>query len=220
MKLKKKIFHSLFLLLCLTFLTSTPVKAEIGVSLGIKASTLGLGVEIGKSIIPNQWKVRAAFNTASASLDGEIVAQDIEYTSDITLSSWSVWGDFYPWKAGFHLTAGFVANNNTVEATITSSKEYEVGGRVYTKEDQGQLDTNFKWPQIAPYFGLGWGNPTTKGLGMVFELGAMYQNSPEIELIGTGMLAPTAPANQALFDESFEGAKVWFLVSLGFTYGF
>jgi len=207
-------------LVCLTFLVTAPARAELGVSLGIKASTLGLGVEIGKSIIPQQWNVRAAFNTATASTEGEMVDQDVEYVGDFILSSWSLWGDWYPWKAGFHLTGGIVGNNNSVEATITSSKEYEVFGRIYTKEDQGQLDALFEWPAIAPYFGLGWGNPTTKGLGMVFELGAMYQDSPEIDLSSTRMLAPTAPANQALFDESFEGAKVWFLVSLGFTYGF
>jgi len=75
---------------------------------------------------------------------------------------------------------------------------------------------------MAPYFGIGWGNPVEKGRGLGFNLdiGAMYQNSPNIKMTGTGMIAPTAEANQQLFEDSFEGAKVWFVVALGLSVNF
>lgn len=217
--MKKSITFLVTLVICTGFIFGSPAQAEMRAFIGLKASTFGLGIEVGKSLIYEQLNLRAGFNTGTMATTGELVDQDIEYSAGLNLSSWSALIDYYPWEAGFHLTGGVVGNNNAVEATIKSTKDYSIGGRTYNKEDQGQLDATIDWPRIAPYLGFGWGNPTRDGLRVNFELGAMYQNSPQVAMSGVGMIAPTA--NQApKVEEDLAGAKVWFLVSLGLTYGF
>ncbi|MBC8465785.1 hypothetical protein H8D57_02060, partial [bacterium] len=173
---------------CLVLISASPTQAELGIGIGIKASSLGMGLEITKSTI-QKLNIRAGFSSYSYSLDGEMKKQKIEYVGDLNLSSWSVQADYHPWNGSFHVSLGIIGNGNEAEATITPINEQVVGGRTFTIEDQGSIDMFFDWEKMAPYFGLGWGNPVAKGrgLGFNFDVGAMFQNSPNVELTGVGM---------------------------------
>ncbi len=216
--MKKILVFSVLLSLLLSL---QPAQATIGLGLGVKASTLGIGFEITKSTI-DKLNIRAGMASYKFAFDGEMTEQEVEYAADLNLSSWQLMADYHPWNKSFHLSLGVIGNGNKVETTITPMTEQTMGGRTYSVERQGQLFSTFDWAKIAPYFGLGWGNAAQpgRGLGFNLDIGAMYQNSPNIELVGTEMLTPTAELNQQLFDDSFEGAKVWFVMSLSLSFSF
>jgi len=188
----------------------------------VKISTLGGNVEVYRSF-GDQFNAHVGFNyfTLDQDITGE---EDYDATFSVGLMSISALGDYFPFESsGFRLTAGVFINLNQIDATLTPKDEYTVGGDVYTPDDLGTLDANISFNKIAPYIGLGFGNPTggDSGLGFTFEIGTIYQGGSIVDLTATGLLEPSAAQDQ---EQKFEENLSWFkwypVVSLGLTYKF
>lgn len=188
----------------------------------VKISTLGGNVEVYRSF-GDQFNAHVGFNyfTLDQDITGE---EDYDATFSVGLMSISALGDYFPFESsGFRLTAGVFINLNQIDATLTPKDEYTVGGDVYTPDDLGTLDANISFNKIAPYIGLGFGNPTggDSGLGFTFEIGTFYQGGSIVDLTATGLLEPSAAQDQ---EQKFEENLSWFkwypVVSLGLTYKF
>ena len=135
----------------------------------------------------------------------------------------SVQGDYFPFESSsFKITAGLFFNLNEIDAIITPM-EQTVGGDIYTLEDLGTMDANIKFNPIAPYIGLGFGNPTygTSGFGFTFDIGTMYQGGSIVDLTAEGLLEPTAAEDQEkLIEDNLSWFEWYPVVSLGITYKF
>lgn len=188
-----------------------------GFGVGIKGSSLGLGAEVSKSIT-HKLNVRGSFHSFTYALDGEMTEQDVEYTADLNLASWSAVLDWHPMGNSFYFSGGVVGNGNEIEGTIVPLTPRTVGSRTYSVDEQGSLTTNITWPSTAPYFGIGFGNPTMRGMGMFLDIGVMLQGAPLVEMTGDGMISPSV-RNAPQLEEDLSGATTWLVVSLGFTYG-
>lgn len=199
---------------------SSAASADLGFAVGVKGGSLGGGVELSKSLW-GKFALRLAMNEFTYLLNDSLPDQDMTYDADINLSSWSAIVDYHPWKGVFRLSGGVINNSNNFVAKITSSKSYQVGGRTYSPEDQGELTATIDWPNMAPYIGLGWGNSTEKGkfFGVNFDLGAMIQNSPKVTLKGTKMME-AMESEAPKIEEHLKGAKTWVVASLGFSFHF
>ena len=98
--------------------------------------------------------------------------------------------DFYPFKGGFHISAGVFANNGKlVSATADLSKVLSSEDWARTAVNgvstdlNGQLYVDVKHWNVMPYLGLGFGralNPE-KTFNFVFDMGLMLWGSPEIQ---------------------------------------
>lgn len=210
----------LFIMLVFSLSLTTIIAQDWAIA--VKASTLGGNIELYRSF-GKQFNAHVGFNYFG--LKQELEEKD-DYTADadIGLMSISALGDYFPFPSStFRITAGLYFNLNEIDAILTPVKSYEVGGDIYTPDDLGTLDANIKFNLVAPYIGLGFGNPTggESGFGYSFDIGSMYQGGSIVALTAKGLLEPSAAEDQKKrIEDNLNWFKWYPVVSLGLTYKF
>jgi len=155
-----------------------------------EASTLGLGGSVVKKIIP-QINARAGINAFGVGFDLEDT--DASYEADLNLFNVSTLVDYHPFKSsGFRLSSGLVFSNNNIAGTATPSLDgsegeqtIEIGEETFNVDELASVDADLDLTSsVAPYIGLGWGNPVSgdKGLGFFANLGVILGSSPEVDI--------------------------------------
>lgn len=189
----------------------------------LKLSTTGISAEAIRSFGP-KFNARLGFSFFSYSIKGVGADKDdFSYDAKLGLFSISALADYFPFERGLKLTAGLFINLNKFEANMKPAKSYTVGGDIYTPDLLGTMNANISFNKIAPYIGIGFGNPTagSRGLGFSFDIGTIYQGAPKAKLSATGLIEPSASPEQ---QEKFENNLSWFkwypVLSFGITYKF
>ncbi len=216
--MKKK----LWLVLLLVFGLSLSTSLAQDWAAGIKVSTMGGNIDVYRSF-GEKFNVHVGYNYFALTQSlGE--TEDYKTEGKIGLSSISALGDFFPFESStFRITGGIMYNLNVIDATLTPTREYTVGGDTYSPEELGNLDASIEFNKFSPYLGLGFGNPTSgdAGFGFVFDVGTMYQGTAVVDLQAEGLLKPSASEDQA---QRIQDNLSWFqwypVVSLGITYKF
>lgn len=153
--------------------------ADIGVD--VRVGTLGTGVMLSKGF-GESFSVGLALNTYKHSLDKGV--DSIDYDLDLDLKTVGVLGNWHPFSGSFRLTAGVYQNDNEVGLSSTLPAGENVGG--YTTTGGETLAGTLSFAGQATYLGIGWGSQPSGNFGMTFDIGALYQGSPELKLTGTG----------------------------------
>ncbi len=204
------------------FLFSTTGYAQ-STSLGVKASTLGLGLELERSF-SDSISGRIGVNYFTYGYSG--TEDNIEYDFDLKLRSVSALLDWHPFKGSFRFSGGAIYNGNKLDAKAKPSSEFDIGDGTYYNIDTLKGKINFN--DIAPYLGFGWNTSSgkDKGFGFLFELGAIYQGSPRVELSATGAdtSLPDFQANLAKEEDNLQSDmdefKIYPVIALGLIYRF
>ena len=195
-----------------------------GWALDTKLGTLGIGVDLNRSIIPCVLNLRvgASFFSHSINFNDE----GINYNAKLKLGAVPIAVDVFPFKNWFRLGGGVVISLNEMHASgQTSTGTWEIGDGVYTAQDIGQMYGKIKANRVAPYLGLGFNNPITrKGhLGFFADLGLLYHGTPSAVMTTT----KTVPQLQADIDKEIRDVnddirefKLFPVVQLGFSYRF
>jgi len=171
-----------FLVLAMVFWASSA--QAIGIGVGAKIGTLGIGLEVTKSLVP-MVNIRGGLNFLDYSFERTKSGNDYDF--DLKLKSFSVLVDFHPiLTRGFRISGGVVFNNNKAEMTGLGGGTYSIGNRTYTAADVGILTGTADFKSLAPYLGIGWGNATSGRFGLSIDLGIAFQGSPQIALVATG----------------------------------
>jgi len=160
-------------------------------AIGAKTGTLGLGGEVMVNVMPDV-NLRLGIGTFSFSHDEEY--SDVDYDFDLDLLTYPITLDWYPFGGSFHISAGVVFNDTDISLDSSYSGSLEIGGNTYTAAEIGVLSGDLDLNGIAPYVGLGWGNPfdKEKRWGFVTDLGVAFIDSPDVDLSGTGTLSGNA----------------------------
>ena len=196
-----------------------------GLGIGLRYSTLGGGVEIGKSLGKN-FGVRVGLNSFSEGATEEIDGS--KYDADLHLSSTSLMLDWYPFAGSFHLTAGYLNSDNELIGRATPIGSVDIGGEIVVPVTAGDLvlDGNI---QIGSglFVGLGFGNVSKKGFGLVLEAGIIQSGAPDISLDVSGDETLVATIDQADIDaeiaamqDDLEEFDLFPVIAVGFSYGF
>lgn len=202
-------------------LFSTPALAD-GVGVSLKAGTLGLGSELTKSFTP-KINGRLGFNTFKRDASG--TESDVNYDTDLKLSSVTALVDWHPTGGSFRASAGVVSNNNKLEMTAVSAANYDIGGTTYTSGQIGTLSGLVDFKSLAPYIGIGWGNAVEDGqnLTFTFDLGAVMQGAPNVDLSTTssvpGLSSDLVTEEQQLA-QSLDDFKIYPVISFGLGWQF
>lgn len=199
----------------------------INLALGARISTLGIGPEISIGF-SDYLTTRVSAHWGKFSVDGD--TNDVKYDADMNLASglatmeWNVFG------GGFHVDVGVIAHDNYVEATAKPiAGTFTFNGVTYTTAQAGNVSGDVDFDNsVAPYLGIGWGNPVDEDTNWTFfvNLGVVFQGSPDVTLKATGTLAndPTFQQNLKLEEEELEDElknfKYYPVVTLGMTYKF
>ncbi len=209
-------------------LGATSARSEVGATL--KVGTQGIGADVTTGINKN---LNARFNLNYFSYGTTIEGDEDEdeegggsVRPELTLLTIGALLDWHPWAQGFRLSAGIYLNKNKIDLTADLSPTVELNDREYTLSDLGgTVDFN----SLAPYLGLGYGNSvgTDGHWHFSFDLGVMFQGSPQVDLRATASdtaLQSQLDADIAGEEKKLEDDLVFFtiypVISLGVSYRF
>lgn len=175
-----------------------------------KVGTLGAGVDLTASLSDDTLTGRIGFNQFKFSKTS--VQSTVTYNLDLKLQTVEALADWYPFQGTFRTTFGLMYNNNKLDMTgIPTSGSYTVNGVTYPASDVGSLNGNVTFNKVAPYLGIGWGNPVAsgKGWGFVADIGVLFQGSPKVNLTATcnPAIAGTPTCAQLQSDTQAEVSK-------------
>lgn len=191
-----------------------PILFPQRVSIGIKASTLGFGLEVAAPLSDNFY-VRAGGNRFNFSMTEEVDSPELRLDASLQLSSFTLFADWYPRGSSgiFHITAGLLLGNNYVSAKGVPLGSYELGGYVITPEDIGDLSLKVSTPKLNPYAGIGLGRSVpNRRVSFNFELGVLYLGPPIVEMEATGMIRRTGEQGD-LIAENMNDYRFWPVIS-------
>lgn len=199
-------------------------------SVGLRAGTLGIGVEANKSY-GEKLNFRLAYNFFEQSQD--VNDGDTTYTGDLELSNGGIFADYHPWAGGFRLTGGIMLNDNEVTLNAKpNALTIEIGNNTYDLNG-GQVTGVVDFNSLAPYVGMGWGRgvSSTSKWSFLFDLGVMFQGTPDVSISPVGnitlngfpLVSLSTADIQAEIDQiknDVEDFDLYPVVSLGFSYRF
>ncbi len=201
---------------------TAPASAMADTDFGIsaKASTLGLGIELSKSIPLTGVSARLGYNWFSYDLSQGYGG--IDYDTEIDMESVSLAIDWRPTPGPFHITAGVLYNLNEIQALNEPAPTFDIGGTTYTATEVGNITAVATFEDFAPFAGFGWTIPLAPTFAMSIDLGVLYQRLDEITIASDGTLAGDAGFQASIALEQFEFAdeiedyELYPVISLGF----
>jgi len=190
---------------------------------GIKAGTLGLGLEARWSGLPLV-DFRLGANGYTYEDDGS--QANVLYDADLDLETFFVTANFHFPLSPFRLTVGAFANGNEFNMVSAEPGDFTIGGDFYTGAEVGTLASNTSFSSTSPYVGLGFDFELFGKAGLNFDVGVLLQGDPEVTLVADGLLASDPGFLASLENERLEledemsDFKAYPVISLSVVYNF
>jgi hypothetical protein len=183
---------------------------------GLRIGTTGLGGDLGWDIAPT---LGGRVGLSAGSYSTDVKTADVSYDAKLKLGNANAFLDWSP-LGPFRISAGVIANNNKVDVNGQANLDSRVAVNGTVKPGHS----------VAPYLGIGYGNVWTKGVNFYFDLGVMFQGSPNASLsVNCGSAtgtpectraqAQTAAEEQRLEDK-LKNFKYFPVANIGITIGF
>ncbi len=200
-----------------------PAVADNDFGVGIKADTLGIGLEGTWRPLP-YFDLRVGANGYDYDDDGSQAG--INYDATLELDTVYATANLRFPLSPFRVTAGLVSNGNELTMASTDAATVDLGGTVYTAADVGNLTSTTSFKSTSPYVGVGYDFSMLGKVGLNFDLGVLWQGDPSVTLQADGLLANDPGFQAALEAERVElvdemkDFRAWPVVSLGFVVNF
>lgn len=202
------------------------IAAAEGFNVSARASTLGLGADVGYAF--NDYvNLRVGFNNYTR--DYDTTEDDIDYEFDLELDSTAIMLDYHPFGGTFRLTAGMLDNKNELNGQAASNGDIEIGSTTYTSAEVGTLYSNVKLGDSNPlYVGLGFSQALgDAGWGFGFDVGMVLMGKPTLTLTPEGGSLTSDPNFQADLEAEEQAAQAdlddfenYPVIALGLTFQF
>ncbi len=190
-----------------------------------KTSTLGLGGEF-TTAIRSDINVRGGINALNLDFDDQEI-EDVEFDLGIDLSSYSVLVDWYAFNSSFRISGGIISMDNEVELEAKPSENIEIGDVEFTPDQVGTLYGSIESDEVAPYVGIGWGNPLTKSRrwGFTCDFGVAFTSTPDVTIDARGGIEPPGfdeelAKLQGDIEDFFDKFKLYPVIAVSFFYRF
>lgn len=192
---------------------------------GLKAGTLGLGLEVSWRPIP-WFDIRAGANRFDYDLSGS--QSGIDYDATLALDTMYATANFRFPLSPFRMTFGAYSNENEIQLNSLPAGSYLIGNNPipYTAADVGTVSSTVSFDKVSPYLGAGFDFNVAGRLGLALDFGVLWQGSPIVAFTADGLLA-SDPAfiaeleNERLqLENELNDFKAYPVVSLGFNFNF
>jgi hypothetical protein len=194
-----------------------------------KAGSLGLGAELDLGLTDS---LGARIGLNAFNYNYNATSSTVNYDFKLQLQTVSALADWYPFEGSFRTSVGLMYNNNKVSlGGIPTGGTYTINGTTYNSTDVGSLQGEMSFNKVAPYIGIGWGNPAEKdkGWGFTSDIGVLFQGNPKTSLVATcgSAIVGTASCTQLQSDTAAENIKLqndlrnfkwWPVASVGISY--
>ncbi len=222
-----KKFYVISLALVTFGLTSNAYALDVAV--GAKVSTLGVGVDITTSLTETL-NFRAGIQSFKYGIDAE--SDGVEYDADLNLFSGLMVADWHLFGGGFKIIGGLLVHDNNVsgtgQATSDTTATFTINDIVYSAADVGDLEADISYNSVAPYLGVGWGNPVSKGSNWTFfcDIGVAFMGAADVNVKASGAIASDETFMADLEEErrqledDLSSYEFYPVVTLGVSYKF
>lgn len=210
-----------FMLLAL--LSAGVANADNDFGLGVKAGTLGLGLEASWQPLP-YLEVRVGGNSYDYDDDG--TQAGIPYDATLALESFYGTANFHFPISPMRVTAGVYSNGNEMLMVNDELQDLNIGGVTYLGAGIGTLSSITSFASTSPYLGIGFDFTLAGKVGMNLDLGVLWQGEPDVTLDASGALSADPGFQAALelerqdLEDEMSDFKAWPVISLGFVYKF
>lgn len=199
------------------------------VAIGAKVSTLGVGFDLTTPLEENL-NLRTGIQWLEYGVDVE--SDGVNYDADLELFSTLMVADWHPFGGVFKITGGFLINDNNVsgtgEATPGAVSTFTINDTVYNAADIGKLEAEISYNTVAPYLGIGWGNPVSKDSNWTFfcDIGVAFMGSPSVDVKASGAIASNEIFMTGLeqerkeIEDNLDPYGYYPVVTLGLSYKF
>jgi len=198
-------------------LAATAGFAQAG-GVGLRAGTTGVGADYGFDIAPT---LGGRVGLSAMTWNTHVDTSDVRYDAKAKVLTGSLLLDWSP-LGPFRISGGFMPNNNKIDLTGQPG-----GGGTFPAGSS--LTGNVKPERsFAPYLGVGYGNVWTKGVNFYFDLGVMFQGSPEVSLsLNCGSASPAqcataqaqVEAERQRVQDKVDRYKYYPVANIGLTIG-
>ncbi len=117
--------------------------------------------------------VRGQFTTLGTRT-GTGVREGVDFDAKLKSDQIGIYGDWFPARGVFRVTAGLSSNNVTFDGTArpNSNGTITVNNTTVPFNGADSYSVKVEYSPVTPYVGVGWGhNPTAKGWGFVADVG-------------------------------------------------
>ena len=224
-----KVLRVKFAVLLLSLMTAGSAAAGDNLSMGIKAGTLGLGLEATWRPIP--WlDLRVGGNMYDYDDSGS--QADINYDATLQLETYYLTGNFLFPVSPFRVTVGAFSNGNELQMVSMDQTTYIVGdSQPLSPTEVGTLRSTTYFEDVAPYLGVGFDFSIAGKVGLSLDFGVLWQGDPLVSLTSDGTLATENSqagddfradlvVEQMQLETEFEDFKAFPVISLGFNFNF
>ena len=139
-------------ILLLGLMTAGSATAGDDLWLGLKAGTLGLGLEGTWRPMP-LLDLRAGFNVYDYEDDGSQAG--VNYDATLALETYYVTANFLFPISPFRVTAGAFMNGNELQMASMTQTSFDIGNGTFTTAEVGTLRSTTYFDDVAPYLGVG-----------------------------------------------------------------
>jgi hypothetical protein len=198
--------------------------SKSGQGLTAKFGTLGYGAELNFEL-SDSFSTRVGASTYKYNKNAN--ASSMNFDFKLRLQTASALADWYPFEGSFRASGGVLYNNNQFSLTaIPTGGNFIINGVTYPSTQVSSLKGTVTFNKVAPYFGIGWGNPVAKdkGWGLMSDIGILFQGKPKLDLLVTcaatcpGTLPADAAAENAKLQNDLNHFQLWPVASVGITY--
>lgn len=220
-----KTFFAKTIVLSATLLLGSNAMADDNFWVGVKAGTLGFGVEASWRPIP-WFDIRAGANRFDYDFSG--AQSGINYDATLALDTYYATANFRFPLSPFRLTLGGYANGNEAQLSSRPAGSYLIGDNPipYTGADVGTIYTTVSFEGTAPYFGAGFDFNIAGRLGFAFDFGVLWQGAPIVVATADGLLASDPgfladlESERLSLEQDAENLKAYPVVSIGLNFNF
>jgi len=201
-----------------------PKGSKSGFGLTAKAGTLGLGGDINMGL-SDSISMRAGFDYFKYKT--HINASSMNFNFNLKLKTAHAIADWYPFQGSFRASGGIFYNANRFSLIANpSSGNFTLNGTPYSTGQIASVNPVITFNKVAPYFGVGWGNPVAKGKGWGFtsDFGVLFQGKPVVDLTIVcpstcpGSLATDAEAERIKLQNDLKNFQWWPVATFGISY--
>ena len=209
--------------LALLVLGAGTAHADLNLGVGVKAGTLGLGIEGRWSPLPYM-DVRVGGNAYEYDETGSQAG--VNYDAVLNLDNFYATANLRFPLSPFRVTAGAYSNGNELELVSADNATFFIGDDEYSAAGVGTLRSVTSFSSTSPYLGVGYDFSLFGKLGLNLDFGVLWQGEPEVTLTATGPLANDSTfmaeleKERAQLEDEMSDYKAWPVVSLGFFYNF
>ena len=210
-------------MLVLALMVSGTANADNDFGLGLKAGTLGLGLEASWQPLP-YLDIRLGANAYDFEDDG--TQAGIPYEATLALDNVYATGNFHFPVSPMRVTAGLYSNGNEFQMLNDDAADLDIGGINYPGAGIGTLTSITSFGSTSPYLGIGFDFSLAGKVGLNLDFGVLWQGEPEVTLEADGLLALDPGFQSALeaerleLEDEMKDFKAWPVISIGFVYKF